>query len=87
MQSKSKIGGFWASLKTRAAKAPKTKPPPIIVATKTNVAYDAIEVVDNRTAPGSSKESGSKRPQKRISSSEQASNRVRGNKWWTCKLC
>ena len=80
-QLKSKIGGFRTSVKMRPAKLSKTKPPPIIVATKTNVADDAIEVVDDSTAPGSSKEIGNKkRPQKRISNSQQASNRVSGNK-------
>ena len=59
------IGRFRASLKTRPAKPPKTKPPPIIVATETNVANDAIEVVDDSTAPGSSKESGNKRDDKK----------------------
>ena len=48
MLSKSKIGGFWAALKTRPAKPPKTEPPPMFVATETNVADDAIEVVDDR---------------------------------------
>ena len=47
--------------KTRPAKPPKTKPPAIFVATKTNVANDAIEVVDDSKAPASSKKSGNKR--------------------------
>ena len=63
------------SLKTRAAKPPKTEPPPIFVATKTNVADDTIEMVDDsRTTPGSSKESGNKRDHKKET---PAQNKVR----------
>ena len=80
LQSSSKIRGFWASLKTSSAKPPKTELPPMFAATETNVVDDAIEVVVDSTAPGSSKESGNKETTKRNSSSEQASNRVRGNK-------
>ena len=58
---KIKIEGFWASLKTRPAKPLKTELPPMFAATKTNVVDDAIEVEDDSTAPGSSKESGNKR--------------------------
>ena len=65
MQSKSKIGGFGASLKTRTAKTPKTEPSPVFTATKTNVADDAIEVVDDSMALGSSKESTNKRSHKK----------------------
>ena len=61
LQSKAKTGGFWASLKTRPAKPPKTEPPPMFVATEINVTDDAIVGVDHSTAPGSSKENGNKR--------------------------
>ena len=61
LQSKSKIGGFLASLITRPAKPPKIEPPPMFAATETNVADDAIEVEHDSTAPGSIKESGNKR--------------------------
>ena len=65
MQSKPKIEGFWASLKTRPAKPPKTEPLPMFVATEINVADDAIVGIDYSTAPGSSKESGNKRDHKK----------------------
>ena len=65
LQSKSKIGGFWASLKTRPAKPPKTESPPMFPATKTNVADDTVEVVVDSTAPESSKECGNKRDHKK----------------------
>ena len=61
MQSRSKIGGFRASLKTTPAKPPKTEPLPVFTATETNVADDAIEEEDDSTTPGSSRESGNKR--------------------------
>ena len=74
LQSKSKIRGFWASLKTRPANSPKAEPPPMFVATETNVADNAIELVDDRTTPGSRKESGNKRDHKKET---QAQNKLR----------
>ena len=65
LQSKLKITGFWASLKTRPTKPPKTEPPPMFAATKSNATIDATEVVDDSMTPGSGKESGSKRDQKK----------------------
>ena len=88
LQTKSKIGGFGVSVKKRPVKPPKTESSPILTTTKTDVADDAIEVEDDSTEPGSSKESCNKnRSRKRNSSSEQSSNRARRNKWRTCKLC
>ena len=65
LQSKSKITGFWASLKTRPKKPPKTEPPPMFVASKSNETADATEVVDDSMTPGSGKESGNKRDHKK----------------------
>ena len=47
--------------KARLAKPPQTELPPMFVATENNVADDEIEVVDDSTAPGSSKESANKK--------------------------
>ena len=81
LQTKSKIGGFGVSLEKRPAKPPKTESFSILATTKTDVADDAIEVEDDSTEPGSSKESCNKnRSRKRNSSSEQSSNRARRNK-------
>ena len=74
MLLKSKIGGFCASLKTRPAEPPKTKPSPMFVATETNVADKAIEVVVDSKAPGSGKESRNKRDHKKET---QAQNKLR----------
>ena len=49
----------------KPVKPPKTEPPPMFTATKTNVADDGIEVEDNSATPGSSKESGNKRDHKK----------------------
>ena len=46
----------------------------MFVATETNVADNAIELVDDRTAPGSRKESGNKRDHKKET---QAQNKLR----------
>ena len=60
LQTKSKIGGFGVSVKKRPVKPPKTESSPILTTTKTDVADDAIEVEDDSTEPGSSKESCNK---------------------------
>ena len=53
----------------------------MFAATKTDVADDSIEVEDDSTAAGSSKESGNKKdPEKETTAQNQPSNRVRGNK-------
>ena len=59
MQSKANAARFWTSLKTRPANLTKTEPTPISFAT--NVANDEIEVENDATTPGSSKESCNKR--------------------------
>ena len=60
----------------------------MFAATKTDVADDSIEVEDDSTAAGSSKESGNKKDhEKETTAQNQPSNRVRGNKWLTCNLC
>ena len=46
------------------AKLPKTEPAPMFAVTETNIADDVIEVEDDSTGPGSSKESGNKNKQK-----------------------
>ena len=58
-----------------------SEPPPMFAATKTDVADDSIEVEDDSTAAGSSKESGNKKDhEKETTAQNQPSNRVRGNK-------
>ena len=51
--------------KNEASKITKAEPPPMSVAMKTNVASDAIEVVDDRMVPGSRKDNGNKRDHKK----------------------
>lgn len=53
----------------------------MFAATKTDVADDSIEVEDDSTAAGSSKESGNKKDhEKETTAQNQPSSRVRGNK-------
>ena len=59
LQSKANAARFWTSLKTRPANLTNTDPPTISFAS--NVANDEIEVENDATTPGSSKESCKKR--------------------------